>query len=124
MLTNEIEVETAAPGSSEIDLKDPTLYLNRELTWLEFNRRVLHEAQDSRTPLLERVIGETNGQVQLVKVDVDEADDVRSADHRQVEERSHPVDVDQALVLLGRGELQHARALADLVQRIHVGSGA
>src|SRR5262249_36544083 len=31
------------------------LYLNRELTWLEFNRRVLHEAQESRNPLLERV---------------------------------------------------------------------
>ena len=38
-----------------IDLKDPALYLNRELTWLEFNRRVLNEAEDVRTPLLERV---------------------------------------------------------------------
>ena len=37
------------------NLNDPTLYLNRELTWLEFNRRVLHEAEDPRTPLLERV---------------------------------------------------------------------
>jgi polyphosphate kinase len=36
-------------------LGDPSLYLNRELTWLAFNRRVLHEADDSRTPLLERV---------------------------------------------------------------------
>lgn len=30
-------------------------YLNRELSWLEFNARVLHEAEDERTPLLERV---------------------------------------------------------------------
>jgi len=30
-------------------------FLNRELTWLEFNRRVLHQALDARTPLLERV---------------------------------------------------------------------
>ncbi|HMZ10754.1 MAG TPA: polyphosphate kinase 1 [Plasticicumulans sp.] len=37
------------------DLDSPELYLNRELTWLAFNRRVLHEAEDARTPLLERV---------------------------------------------------------------------
>ncbi len=46
---------TPTPTAAEFDLGDPTLYLNRELTWLEFNRRVLHEAQDSRTPLLERL---------------------------------------------------------------------
>jgi polyphosphate kinase len=38
-----------------IDLNDPKLYLNRELTWLEFNRRVLDMAADDATPLLERV---------------------------------------------------------------------
>ncbi len=32
-----------------------SLWLNRDLSWLEFNRRVLHEALDERTPLLERV---------------------------------------------------------------------
>jgi len=40
---------------STFDLNDSQWYLNRELTWLEFNRRVLHEAVDERTPLLERL---------------------------------------------------------------------
>jgi polyphosphate kinase len=36
-------------------LEDASLYLSRELSWLEFNDRVLEEALDERTPLLERV---------------------------------------------------------------------
>ena len=46
-------LQTNAPVQKP-DLKAQELYLNRELTWLEFNRRVLHEGQDTRTPLLER----------------------------------------------------------------------
>jgi polyphosphate kinase len=36
-------------------LDDPSLYLNRELSWLDFNWRVISMALDARTPLLERV---------------------------------------------------------------------
>ncbi|XCN71407.1 MAG: polyphosphate kinase 1 [Candidatus Electrothrix aestuarii] len=54
------EKKSSAQGGSkgrpEFDLTSPEWYLNRELTWLEFNRRVLHEGQDERTPLLERIM--------------------------------------------------------------------
>jgi len=36
-------------------MTDHSLFINRELSWLEFNGRVLHEAFDERSPLLERV---------------------------------------------------------------------
>lgn len=39
----------------QIDLYDPNLYINRELSWLEFNKRCLQEAEDPSVPLLERL---------------------------------------------------------------------
>ena len=36
-------------------LDDPKLYINRELSWLEFNRRVLDEGLDPAVPLMERI---------------------------------------------------------------------
>ena len=42
-------------GPQEARLLDPGNFINRELSWLEFNRRVLEEAQDPTQPLIERV---------------------------------------------------------------------
>jgi polyphosphate kinase len=38
-----------------VDLSDPSLFVNRELSWLAFNDRVLDQARDARWPLLERL---------------------------------------------------------------------
>src|ERR1700757_2449115 len=40
---------------NDTDLQTPQLYFNRELSFLEFNQRVLEQAKDERIPLLERV---------------------------------------------------------------------
>ncbi len=56
-----VEIAPATPPADagepapDIDLDSPEFYLNRELTWLEFNRRVLHEGFDESNPLLERL---------------------------------------------------------------------
>src|ERR687893_2304340 len=51
-------------AEKQVNLSDPSLYVNRELSWLGFNERVLAQARDQRHPLLERVrfvsISETN----------------------------------------------------------------
>ena len=49
----------SSPGQASMtpprDLRDPVLYINRELSQLEFNFRVLAQAQDPTVPLLERL---------------------------------------------------------------------
>ena len=48
----EKSVELKNESADEIDLNDPRYYLNRELSQLDFQWRVLEEAQDERAPLL------------------------------------------------------------------------
>ncbi len=47
--------KTKDPVTEVQQLRQPEYYFNRELSWIEFNARVLHEGCDDRTPLLERL---------------------------------------------------------------------
>ena len=68
-------------ASTPPTLNDPALYSNRELSWLEFNQRVLEEAQDPANPLLERVKF-----LCIVSSNLDEFFEIRVAGLRQQRE--------------------------------------
>jgi polyphosphate kinase len=53
-MAKESKAQTEEPAKA-VRLDDPSLYINRELSFLKFNWRVLQEALDERHPLLERV---------------------------------------------------------------------
>ena len=53
--TDEISLSDAEGSGERPRTADPSLYINRELSWLDFNLRVCELAEDATIPLLERV---------------------------------------------------------------------
>jgi len=93
------EFQLQPPPSPGLD--DPSLYYSRELSWLEFNDRVLEEALDERNPLLERfkfmAIFSTNLdeyfmiRVAAIKQQIEAEVHKRSNDGRLPEEQLHAI---------------------------------
>src|SRR5690348_2157002 len=79
--TEEQDIAVASPEivqTAHDRFGDPKNFINRELSWLEFNRRVLEEAQDERQPLIERVKFLT-----IVSSNLDEFFEIRVAGIKQ-----------------------------------------
>ncbi len=81
----------SAPGRSQVTgFSSPELFLNRELSLLEFNRRVLAQALDERVPLLERLRFLT-----ISSTNLDEFFEVRKAAHQEratLGSKTHEID--------------------------------
>ena len=73
------------PEPRPVSLTDPRLYLNRELSLLEFNRRVLEQARDPGTPLLERLRF-----LSICSSNLDEFFEIRVASHRERAAHARP----------------------------------
>ena len=77
-------------GAAPAQLTDPSLYINRELGLLAFQRRVLEEAQDLKNPLLERVKF-----ISILSSNIDEFFMVRVANlWQQLETRTTEISID------------------------------
>jgi polyphosphate kinase len=119
--TTQAEDANGAARDAVVDLNEASLYLNRELSWLDFNDRVLQLAEDESLPLMERVKF-----LAIFVTNLDEFFMVRVAGvHDQVDARiDHrgPDGLSPPQVLAGIAERvteldrRHARQFTDVVQ--------
>lgn len=94
------------PASPAVDLSNPAYYINRELSWLDFNGRVLEEARDPANPLLERVKF-----LAIVANNLDEFFEVRVAGLQQLHADGSPA--------TGPDGLTPAQQLRQIAEKAH-----
>ncbi len=88
------------------NLTAPENFINRELSWLEFNRRVLEEAQDEAQPLLERVKFQS-----IFSSNLDEFFEIRVAGIKQ--------QIDSGSTDVGPDELTPVQVFAAITKTVH-----
>jgi polyphosphate kinase len=102
-------------------LKDPSLYVNRELSWLDFNDRVLQLAEDESVPLIERLkflaIFVTNlDEFFMVRVaGVHDQVDAR-IDARGPDDLSPAETLEQIAAIVREHDRRHSRQFTDVVK--------
>ena len=97
--------ELRGPLTSSAKTFGPDAFVNRDLSWLEFNRRVLEEAEDSTVPLLERVKF-----LSIFSSNLDEFFMIRVAGLKRETPGAAPADADG---------LSPAQTLSAVSQRVH-----
>ena len=103
----------AAAAPSTVPLDSPTLFINRELSWIAFNERVLAQAWNTRHPLLERVKF-----LAIVGTNLDEFFMIRVATlHKQLRTERDRVSVD-GLTTEQQVQLVRRRAIAMLDEQV------